>query len=138
MKKINSRFQSLWLEMIREIISSKIFSSWFWILVVRLAFSGLINIVLKISRASEPTKMSWSGNACPRGSRNRQFLSVAYFAQVEICRCNSGNRKLRRESTRIYSKKEKDMEANASTNAEFVLATLGNDAGMYGAVKMVL
>ena len=41
------------------------------------------------------------------------------------------NRKLRRESTRIYSKKEKDMEANASTNAEFVLATLGNDAGMY-------
>ena len=48
------------------------------------------------------------------------------------------NRKLRRESTRIYSKKEKDMEANASTNAEFVLATLGNDAGMYGAVKMVL
>lgn len=35
-------------------------------------------------------------------------------------------------------KKEKDMEANASTNAEFVLATLGNDAGMYGAVKMVL
>ena len=48
------------------------------------------------------------------------------------------NRKLRRESTRIYSKKEKDMEANASTNAEFVLATLGNDVGMYGAVKMVL
>lgn len=48
------------------------------------------------------------------------------------------NRKLRRESTRIYSKKEKDMEANASTNAKFVLATLGNDAGMYGAVKMVL
>lgn len=43
-----------------------------------------------------------------------------------------------KESTRIYSKKEKDMEANASTNAEFVLATLGNDAGMYGAVKMVL
>lgn len=30
------------------------------------------------------------------------------------------------------------MEANVSTNAEFVLATLGNDAGMYGAVKMVL
>ena len=30
------------------------------------------------------------------------------------------------------------MEANASTNAEFVLAMLGNDAGMYGAVKMVL
>ena len=27
---------------------------------------------------------------------------------------------------------------HASTNAEFVLATLGNDAGMYGAVKMVL
>lgn len=37
-----------------------------------------------------------------------------------------------------FIQKEKDMEANASTNAEFVLATLGNDAGMYGAVKMVL
>jgi hypothetical protein len=30
------------------------------------------------------------------------------------------------------------MEANASTNAEFVLATLGNDAGMYGAAKLIL
>lgn len=30
------------------------------------------------------------------------------------------------------------MEANASANAEFVLAMLGNDVGMYGAVKMVL
>ena len=29
------------------------------------------------------------------------------------------------------------MEANASTNAEFVLATLGNDAGMYGAAALV-
>ena len=27
---------------------------------------------------------------------------------------------------------------HASVNTEFVLATLGNDAGMYGAVKMVL
>ena len=30
------------------------------------------------------------------------------------------------------------MEANASTTAEFVLAMLDNDAGMYGTVKMVL